>query len=139
MASDKGLHRHDERLNTQKHRVHNGHRIDAVEIEAMEEAELLVLQAVVIAGIGVRDAGASRRNIGEAALVQGLQRDGQRARTHNLLRVNELVPVRNCPAAMKSCTEVTTMGMTVNGFDKHATSAIMPGRMTCASIWENPA
>ena len=40
---------------------------------------------------------------------------------------------------MKSCTPVTTIGMTVQGFETQVTSATMPTFMTCASICPKPA
>ena len=48
-------------------------------------------------------------------------------------------PPRNWPAAMKSCTSVTTIGMIVMGFDTQVTSAAIPTFMTCASICPKPA
>ena len=48
-------------------------------------------------------------------------------------------PPRNWPAAMKSCTPVTTIGMTVQGFEMQVASATMPTFITCASICPKPA
>ena len=48
-------------------------------------------------------------------------------------------PPRNWPAAMKSCTSVTTIGMIVMGFDTQVASAAIPTFMTCPSICPKPA
>ena len=40
---------------------------------------------------------------------------------------------------MKSCTSVTTIGITVHGLEMQVTSATIPTFMTWPSIWPNPA
>jgi hypothetical protein len=42
-------------------------------------------------------------------------------------------PARICPAAMKSCTPVTTIGITIHGFEAQVTTAAMPTFTTCDS------
>ena len=45
----------------------------------------------------------------------------------------------SCPAATTGCTRVTIIGITAKGFDRHTTSASVPGLITCAESWLKPA
>ncbi len=102
--------------------------------------EVRVVQPVVIVGVGVGDAAAARRHVVEAALVERFHMDGDRARLRYLLGIDQ--PVR-CPdlALLRSrpWTAVTTIGMTVRGFEMQATSPTIPTFITWASSWLNPA
>ena len=135
-----GLDRQQQRLDAQDHGVNERHGVDHVQREPSARADVLRLQQLVIVAVGVGDAAAAGRNVLQSALVERLQEDQDGARPLSTdLRSMSWSPARNCPAAIKSCTSVTTIGMIVKGLETQVTSAIMPTFMICASIWPKPA
>ena len=54
-AQDQGLDRQEQRLDAQDHGMHQADRVDGVEAEPVQGAEIRRLQCLVVAGIGVGD------------------------------------------------------------------------------------
>ncbi len=54
-AQDQDLQRQQQRLDAQDHRVHHTNRVDGVEAEPAQRTEILRLQRLVVAGIGIGD------------------------------------------------------------------------------------
>src|SRR5690606_36137273 len=75
---DEGPYRQQDRLEPQNRRVHDPDRVDHVQADSCERAEIGRLQLVVIAGIGVDDAAAAGCQGVEAALEVRLEIGGER-------------------------------------------------------------
>lgn len=67
------------------------HRVDDVQEKPAKHADILRLQRVVIAGIGIGNATAPRRDALQRTGKERFEEDGQRSRLRQLLHVNKLV------------------------------------------------
>src|SRR5215831_18833242 len=86
------LERQNQRLEPQNQRMQKRQRVHDVKREGMKKTSVFRHDGVVIVGIGVGDAAASRSDAFEATLKQRLKSHEQRARASYLLRVKELLP-----------------------------------------------
>jgi phosphoglycerate dehydrogenase-like enzyme len=68
---DEGAYRQQDGLQPQNSRVHHADRVDHVQADALERAEIGRLQLVVVAGIGVDDTAAPWCEGVEAVLESG--------------------------------------------------------------------
>ena len=71
--------------------MHNTNRVDTVQDEAFERADIGRVEPVIVAGIGIGDAIAAGRDAFEAVVEQRLEIDGQRPGAGDLLRIQTLV------------------------------------------------
>jgi hypothetical protein len=80
----------------------------------------------VIAGVGVDDAATTRRDLVEAAFVEGFEEDEYRTGSGNVLRLDQLLADPELTSCDVVLHPVTTMGMIVHGLETHVASAIIP-------------
>ena len=78
-SQDQGLYRQQHRLQAQDHGMDEPHRIDGMQEKCVQRANVLVLQRMVIAGIGIGDAAATRRNALKRAGENRLEKYGEGA------------------------------------------------------------
>ena len=114
--------------------MHQAKRIDGMEEYSTHRTQILLLENVVVAGVGVRYALTAGRYVIEATFVQRLQKDQESAGRGRLKRIDQLIRRTTCPAAMTSWTWTTTIGIMAIGLAMQVTSAIMPIFITCDSI-----
>jgi hypothetical protein len=119
--------------------VHEPSGVDGVQHEGAERADVRVLQLIVVACVGIGDAGRPLRQAIKLPLVERLHEDRDRPRLGELFNTDELVGGADLSAAMTSWISVTTIGMMVSGLARQVTSPIMPTFITPASICPKPA
>src|ERR1044072_3331264 len=85
------LNRQEQRLNSQNHRMYKSNGIDHMQGKPPNRTNVWIGERVVIVGIGVGDATASRRHAIEPSRIKWLQKDRQGARLGRLLNVDELI------------------------------------------------
>lgn len=90
-GENQGLEGKDERLQPQDQGMHQRDRVDHMQEQPAPGANVGIGEEIVVVGVGVGDAQASRRDIREPALVQRLEEDSQRARSSRLLRIDQNV------------------------------------------------
>src|SRR5262245_2966843 len=90
-AQHQRLDRQQQRLDAQQECMHKRGCIDHVQGNALQRAGLRVRDHVVIAGVGVDDATRARCHAFEAALVERLEKDEDRAGLPQALRIEQLL------------------------------------------------
>src|SRR3569623_2055486 len=89
-AQDQCLDRKQQRLNTQQHRMHDSDSVDGVQPDALQQASLLCGDEVMVAGVGVCNTTATRRDALKTTFIDGLHQDKFRTRLQALLGFEEL-------------------------------------------------
>ena len=72
-AEHQRLDRQQQRLDPQQQGMHESRRIDGVQRKTLQRSGFRIGDDVMVAGVGIDDAGAARRNTVEAVLVERLK------------------------------------------------------------------
>src|SRR3954470_19367669 len=86
-----GLQRKSNCLQANDQGVHQGDCINDMKVQPPHGTYVLVGEKIVIVGIGINDALATRWNTSETTLIERLKKDGERSRPRGLLRIDEQI------------------------------------------------
>ena len=96
-SQNQGADRQQQRLKPEDRSMNKSHRVDGVECKPVNRAEILSLQRVVIAGVGIGDAVAARRKPVKLPSDEGYKVGGDGAGLSRLHRIDQLVRRSDLP------------------------------------------
>jgi len=91
-AEDERLEGQYQRLKPENQRVHETEGVDCMKHYGAEGARILRDDDVMIVGICIGNAAATRCHAVKAAFEERLEKDKERARPRHLLQINQLLP-----------------------------------------------